>query len=485
MKLGTEQNDAPDLEALQISLAVKRVSGASEPSAAGGVKSPVKMIAAMVCVLAGVGAAVYWFVQQPGTKTAAVDAASSAAQTVTVTTAKLQDVADVLNVTGPISAWDPLNVGAEIGGLRITKVMVEEGDRVKRGQPLAYLNSALLNAQLMEAKAKLVSSRAALTKAIQPNRQEQILALRATLEQAQSQILEQQALRNEAEVRLKDAEHNAKRALYLEREGATSTVDTEAKLLAANVAREQLASANAKLAAVRSTTEQNKQRLLEAERGGRAEDVQISRAENAQIEAQIAHLQEQINQTVVRAPDDGVISKRMAHIGETSTVGSPLFSIIRLSKLELQAQVPDTDLRKFVPGQKVSITAGIDGDADAKPIQGTVRLVSAQVDNASRVGTVRIDVPSNEGLKPGMFAKGEVKLGRHKAIVLPPQAVVHRNGESFVFSVHGDRGDRTPVKVGLETDKFVEVTEGLENGQQVVAQGARFLSDHDLLRIVP
>ena len=390
-------------------------------------------------------------------------------------------VDDVLSVTGSVSAWDPLNIGAEISGLRIVSVNVEEGDAVKKGQPLAVLNSALLKAQLQQAQAKLTSSQASLKKAIKPNRDEEILALKATFAQSEADIAQQEALEKEAQFKLSDAELNAGRYKQLSRVGAVSHLEYESKQLAADTARDELLSSDAKIKAARSISDQNRQKLLQAQHGGRTEDVDISQASIAEMRAQVDQLNEQINQTIIRAPDDGVIAKRSAHLGEITSTGTPLFSIIRANRIELKAQITDLDIPRISPGQKVAISTK--EDDSAPKIQGTVRLISPQIDDASRIGIVRIDLPSNCGLKPGMFAHGEVQLGHRKALTVPPQAVVRRNGESFVFLLDGDHAQSRQVKTGLETDKFIEISEGLQEGQAVIFKGARFLSDHDIVRV--
>lgn len=429
-------------------------------------------------IAASVGIAFYL----NNSKSTAKGAPSAAmpAQTVTAVPAKLQPIDDILTVTGSVSAWDPLNIGAEVSGLRITDVKVEEGDRVKKGQVLAVINSALLRAQLDEAKARLASAEASLKKAIQPNRVEQILALRASLAQSEADITQQEALRRQAQVKLANAQLNAKRYADLATMGATSAQEAESRELAMQTASDELATAEAKIRASKSLTEQNKHKLQEAEHGGRVEDVQISRATIAQTKAQIANLIEQINQTIIRSPDDGIVAKRAAHLGEISSTGSPMFSLIRLNKLQLRAQVPDIDLNKISIGKKVAISIKED---DPSTVTGTVDLISPQVDTASRIGDVRINLPPNSKLKPGMFVRGEIDLGRHVALTVPPQAVVKRNGEAFVFKLNGKFADSQPVKVGSETDNYVEILQGLKPGETVIAAGARFLSDHDIVRV--
>jgi RND family efflux transporter MFP subunit len=219
---------------------------------------------------------------------------------------------------------------------------------------------------------------------------------------------------------------------------------------------------------------------MQAQHGGRSEDVQISRARIEEQRAQVEQLRAQINQTLIKAPDDGLISKRNAHIGDIAAVGQPLYSMIRANRLELRAQATDTDLPKFHIGQRVRVSTdeGTTGD-----IIGSVRLVSPQVDPITRLGNVRIDLPPNSGLKPGMFVRGEVELGRRQAMTVPVDAVVTRNGESFVFTLQGDRVTSRPVKLGAQTASFCEITSGLDANSLIVVKGARFLSDNDVVRV--
>lgn len=438
------------------------------------------IISAVIVALLATSVGVASMLNKPKVGLTGSDQASISAQTVTAVAAKMQPINDVLTVTGSVSAWDPLNIGAEVSGLRLTEVRVEEGDLVRKGQVLAVINSALLRAQLDEARARLESAEANLRKAIQPNRVEQILALRASLAQAEADIAQQEALKRQAQFKLTNAELNAKRYSELASMGATSEQDAEARQLAMQTANDEVVTAAAKIRASKSLADQNRHRLQEAEHGGRAEDVQISRATIAQTKAQIANLIEQINQTVIKSPDDGIVAKRMAHIGEISSTGSPMFSIIRMNKLQLRAQVPDIDLHRINVGQKVAISIKED---DASTVTGIVNLISPQVDDASRIGIVRINLPANSKLKPGMFVRGEIDLGKRSVLTVPPQAVIKRNGEAFVYKLNGKYADSQAVKVGAETDSYVEIIEGLKTGDMIAAAGARFLSDHDIVRV--
>ena len=406
--------------------------------------------------------------------------ATPPAVTVSTTIVQTQRVDDSVSVTGSVSAWDPLSVGAEAGGMRITSVRVEEGDVVRKGQVLATLNSSVLRSQLAQAKAKLASAEATVKKSIQPNRPDEINALKDLLSQNASEIHQEEALKKEAKITLENNLVNAKRWTELANSGVVSNVDAETKKIAADTAREELSSADAKLSALKAISEQTRDKLKQAQIGGRIEDVDIARATVEEMKGHIEELEHQIEQTFIRSPDDGVISKRDAHIGSITSVGTPLFYIIRLNRLELQAQVADIDLAKFKVGQLVKISVNEDDDSK---INGRVTLVSPVVDQASRLGIVRITLPAKAGLKPGMFVRGQVDMGHRNALTVPSPAVITRNGESLVFTLDGTRAVATPVKVGVRTDKFAEIIDGLKKGEVIVDAGARFLSDRDVVRV--
>lgn len=438
------------------------------------------IVSALVSIVAIAGS-VFGYQTWQKSQAPKTEVASPAVVTVSTDTARAQVVEDTLSVTGSVWAWDPLSVGPEVSGLRITSINVEEGDHVTKGQVLATLNSTLLRAQLEQVKARLHSSKASLSKSIQPNRPEDIIALRAMMAQAEATVHQEEAKLKQAHASLGNAEVIARRFTELAKAGAISTQDAENRDVVAVNAREEVKSADEKVNAAKSAMDQARQRLLVATRGGRAEDVQISRATVAEIKAQVQHLEQQIAQTIIRAPDDGLISRRDGHIGDITSAGTPLFHMVRLNRMELRAQVSDLDIAKIHPGQSVKVTVRED---EAKPIIGKVRLVNPLVDSATRMGVVRIDLPSDAGLKPGMFVRGEIGMGQHQSVTVPVVSLVTRNGESVVFKLDSEkRASAIHVKPGIRTEEYVEIKEGLSAGDVVVAKGARFLQHKDLVRV--
>jgi HlyD family secretion protein len=409
-------------------------------------------------------------------------AAAPAVMSVTVEPAATRPVHQQVKITGSIWAWDPLTISTEVAGLRIESVLVEEGDLVKKGHVLATLNSSILRSELERAHAQLAAALAALDKAVQPNRREDINALREAVAQARANVAQQQAVLVQARANLANAKQNAVRYADLARQGAVSTQEAENKETAATVAEAEVRSALEKVNAAAFALRQTQEHLSMAESGGRKEDIAMARAEVRRIRADISRLQALIQQTVIRSPSDGLVTRRDAHIGDTSAIGKQLFQMVRDNRLELRAQVPERDLPRLSPGQPVRITCVATG---ARVIEGRLREVSPQVDSSTRLGMIRVDVPAGAGLKPGMFVEGEVQLQDYAALTVPSQAVIVRDDRYHVFVLNGNHAQSRAIEVGARSGDLAEIRSGLIPGEKVITSGAGFLKDGDVVTVVP
>lgn len=203
----------------------------------------------------------------------------------------------------------------------------------------------------------------------------------------------------------------------------------------------------------------------------------------ARVEAQRARLKAEevrLGNTRVVAPDDGIVSARVATIGAVVQPGSELFRLIRDGRLEWRAEVNGADLPRVRPGQAVRL----DGP-DGKSIDGTVRIVAPTIDPQSRLGIVYVDLPSPAGARAGMFARGEIEIGISTAWTVPQSALVVRDGFSYVFRVGDDsRVVQTKVETGRRLGEQVEVLSGVDGETTIVASGVGFLVDGDVVRIV-
>lgn len=212
---------------------------------------------------------------------------------------------------------------------------------------------------------------------------------------------------------------------------------------------------------------------LTAEQAGKAR-VQAARAT---LHAQQLRMQH----TQVIAPDSGVISVRMATVGAVVGTGTELFRMIRQGRLEWRAEVMSEELGRMAPGAMATLTA-----ANDRKIQGKVRMVAPTVDPRTRAALVYVDLPKDSGAKAGMFATGQFELGSSNALTVPQQAVVMRDGFTFVFGMNADRRvAQIKVATGRRLGDRVEITSGVTPDTVIVASGAGFLNDGDLVRDMP
>lgn len=187
-----------------------------------------------------------------------------------------------------------------------------------------------------------------------------------------------------------------------------------------------------------------------------------------------------MSKTGVVAPDDGVISARSATVGSLTQSGQELFRLIRGGRLEWRAEVPSADLGKIKAGVVAALTA-----PGGETVKGTVRTVSPSVDPQTRNGLVYVDLPVTSAVRAGMFARGEFSLAESPALTLPQSAVVLREGFAYVFRMEGeDRVAQAKVALGRRGGERIEIVSGLEPTARVVATGAGFLADGDIVKVV-
>jgi RND family efflux transporter MFP subunit len=291
---------------------------------------------------------------------------------------------------GSISPWQEASVGAQVGGYPLIEVRMNVGDRVSKGDVLARIDSALLQAD----EARLEASYA-------------------------------------------EAETNRQRAvnLQLRASGAISAMDvlqsvTKAKMAAAELAAKRL----------------------------------------------------QLRYTVVVAPDDGTISARTATLGAVPGAGQELFRLIRRDRLEWRGELTAAQLAQVTRGQTIVLDLPGGSRAFAR-----VRQTAPGLDPQTRLGIVYADIERGSRARAGMYANGSLKLGERPALVVPAASVIIRDGRNFV--VKPTEPGPTPrvvlaeVTVGRRNGTDVEIVHGLADGDRVVAQGAAFLNDGDVVRL--
>ncbi|MDY0014508.1 MAG: efflux RND transporter periplasmic adaptor subunit [Rhodocyclaceae bacterium] len=203
----------------------------------------------------------------------------------------------------------------------------------------------------------------------------------------------------------------------------------------------------------------------------------------ARVEAQRAALalrRQRLEQTRVKAPDDGFISARSATVGAVPGAGEELFRLIRQGRLEWRAEVAAPDLARLKTGMVATVIP-----SGGEAVAGRVRMVAPTVDAQTRNGLVYVDLPDPGTVRAGMFARGEFEVGSARGLTLPLGAVVTKEGFSYVMRIGADgRVSQAKVTTGRRVGDLVEILGGLEASVRVVASGGAFLAEGDLVRVV-
>lgn len=207
-----------------------------------------------------------------------------------------------------------------------------------------------------------------------------------------------------------------------------------------------------------------------------------AKARAASARAMLAAAELRLRYTKVLAPDAGVISARNATVGAVAGPGTELFRMIRQGRLEWRAEVTAADLRNIRIGGGAVVKA-----ANGSELRGKVRMVAPTIDPQTRSALVYVDLPPNNGKQPpfkaGMFATGAFELGTSEALTVPQQAITVRDGFSYVFRLNQDqRVSQIKVQPGRRIGERIEVLSGLAPDALIVAAGAGFLNDGDLVR---
>jgi RND family efflux transporter MFP subunit len=357
---------------------------------------------------------------------AKVPAEDTLAAVVTVARVAPAEFTETVLASGSLIAREEILVGPEVEGLRITDVLVDEGARVKKGDVLARLVSDTLDAQVAQNDAALARSQAAIAQAT------------ATITQAEARLVESRNALERAKP-LRGAGHMTE-AVFDQREQAARTAQAQ----------------------------------LEAARDG----LRVAEAEKAQIEAQRRELMWRRGRVEVTAPADGIVSRRMARVGGYAAgAAEPMFRIVAKGEVELDAEVTETRLAAVRIGQTARVEV-----AGLGTVEGSVRLVSPEVDKATRLGRVRIFLGDDPGLRVGSFARGVITTMRGSGLALPASAVLYGPDGATVQLVRANRVETRRIKTGLASGALVEVREGLEDGDLVVARSGTFLREGDAVR---
>ncbi|WP_446343123.1 efflux RND transporter periplasmic adaptor subunit [Coleofasciculus sp. F4-SAH-05] len=423
-------------------------------------------------VLLALGATRLVSSQQSDAPTAEPPVATSSAPSQSVTVAQVisESVSRSLDATGSSAAFEMNPVMSQATGLQIQQVLVEEGQVVKAGQLLARLDNSVLQAQLNQAQASVAQAEARLAELRAGSRSEEIARAKEVVSSAESAVA---AAESDLELAITRVDRNKK----LQAEGAIARDRLDEVYNQERSSRSQLEQAQARL-------REAKQQLAQLQAGPRREVITQAEAQLAQAQAQVQSTIAQLNNTRILAPVSGKIAERNARVGNVTSGSQTLFKIIENGRLELIANVPETQLPQIQPGQSVTITS----DADSSlQLSGKVREIDPMIDEASRQAQVKIDLPASATLKPGMFLRASITTSAAQGLTLPAKAILPQSdGSAIAYIVQPDNTVKAqPVEVGeLLGDNRVEIKSGLSVGDRVVVKGAAYLKDGDTVEVV-
>ncbi|NEQ52037.1 MAG: efflux RND transporter periplasmic adaptor subunit [Leptolyngbya sp. SIO3F4] len=369
-----------------------------------------------------------------------VTEAETAASATSVTVQKLQvaTIQQSLEATGTIQAFDLLQISPQVNGLQIREVLVRTGDQVEAGQVLAVLDDSVLRTQIAQAEANFA--------------------------QAQAEVLQEQAEQAQAEANAAEAQANFERNQTLFEQGGISLQELDSRRTQSITAREAVGVARAAVQSALATVNSRK--------------------------AEISRIETQLTQTVVIAPANGQIAQRQATVGDTSSTGTPLFTMIQDGLLELVVDLPQRQLSAVEVGAPVAVTSSTN---DRIRLSGSVRSVDPQVDPQTRQAAVNVSLPINGELRTGMFLQAEFMTGQRTGMVLPATAILPQSDDSFKAFVVNDDGKAEPITVDVgarlsatsNQPERLEILAGLDEDEQVIVEGASYLQPGDAVSIVP
>ena len=355
---------------------------------------------------------------------------------VKVMTIKAETDTAKIRVSGVITPQDnPSRVSFLVSG-RVLRSLVREGDEVKAGQLIAEIDPEDYRQNLAKAKAQADMAKAAYDKAVLPVRSEQLEQAKIAYDRASD-------------------EYRRMKMLY------------DSKSLAPNDFEKY-----------KAAYESAAQQYQMAKTGAQPQDKAQAKAAYEQALAYLALARKSLNDTELKAPVNGFISKRLCEPGDTVAQGYPVFEIVGLDPVEVNAGIPETDIAKAKVGQKalVNITAL------NKSFEGTVRVINVSADPVTRTYMARITVPNPDHLiRIGMVAEAVMDTDAQATVISVPLNAVIKDaqGATVVYVYYPDKQKvyARRIDAGAVTGTSAVIESGLKSGEIIVTAGQERLAD--------
>jgi len=334
-------------------------------------------------------------------------------------------------VIGRLVTRQRVEVAARTAG-PVVEMRVHVGDRVKKGDILAVIERDRHIWRRDLARADLAESRASLANA----------EARAASAQARLQA---------AKARLALVRQELARLQSLRRSAAFSQARLDDK------AQEE--------AAARGDVDAARADIREAKA-----QIDVSRARILRSQASLRLAEDDLAHTEIRAPFDGVVTRRHTDVGAYLDVGAGVVTLVNDTDIEIEADVPFAQIAGLAPGVEVRFRLD-----DGRPRIATVRTIGVEENPSTRTRPVRF-VPRFDGA-PGPLADGqsvtlEIPVGKPRMVTtVHKDAVIHGEAGATVFVVNNGVAELRPIEIGAAVGARLEVKRGLEPGELVVVRG--------------
>ncbi len=366
-------------------------------------------------------------------KDSAPAASAAAALRVRFARAEQRSLPPVLEFNGTLDAEQSSEVATQVPGV-VTKISVDVGTRVKKGEVLVALDTRDAGLRVTQAQANADQAQARL--GVQPGARfdpNQVPDVRAAKEAMDLAVTE------------------AARTKSLVESGSASQAAYDNSRSAAERAKAQY---DAALSAARQ-----------------------SWASYGAAQAQLNQAQKAASDSVIRAPFDGAVAERKINVGEYANTGRALVTVVQDDPLRLRMDVPESELPRLGIGTRVVVAVAA---YPGRTFEGLVRRIGASVRAQSRTLPVEAEVPNDKGeLRPGMFARASVVLkGANEPVTVVPHAALGTAGSaSRVFVRAGGRVSERLVMVGRQAGDLVAVSGNVSPGDEVAVENVAALSD--------
>ena len=369
-------------------------------------------------------------------KAASPDSKSAARQVKTARVIEMP-VGEAVTVNGTLAAYDHTTVSVKVPG-RLQTISVDLGSVVHKGQVIAHLEQEDYKLRVEQAEAALAQSRARL--GLSPDGADD----RVTSEETGTV--------RQAKAVLDDAKLKRDRASKLVQQGVTPRAEFESVDAEYKVALSRYQDALEEI--------RNRQGML------------------AQRRSEVALAKQQLADTAVYAPMDGVVQEKKASVGEYLAAGAPVVDVVRIDPLRLRVEVPERESHNVRNGQSVRVT--VEGDTES--YLGYIKRLSPTISEQNRVLSVEADVRNNGRLKPGAFVRAEIITNQTAtAATVPASAIVTFAGIEKVIVVENGKAMEKAVTTGRRGSDWVEIKSGVSVGQTVVVDPGNLQSGQPVI----